>query len=249
MHVRAAFACIAVGLVAIPAHAGERSLAAGTFALSLDGMDSGFVHSTIGTDGARKMLVLSTEQPSAPVLAVVHAFLDGKATKRSVVLSTPALIQKASDARLVDVRFPSYAGGTTDIALTFEVGATSSSPSLRTVNDRAKPSTAKLASFRLAMGDFPTNEATQLDTVVVQKREGAAVPARFTFDVPSRSAPLYVGWAKKPTVREGAIEYVSVSGEPVLAVKVAGCTPLAAKIDGPVTHVTVQCTRATGGVP
>lgn len=249
MHVRAAFACIAVGLVAIPAHAGERSLAAGTFALSLDGMDSGFVHSTIGTDGARKTLVLSTEQPSAPVLAVVRSFLDGRATKRSIVLSTPALIQKATDARLVDVRFPSYAGGTADIALTFEVGATSSSPSLRTVSDRVKPSTAKLTSFRVAMGDLPTNDATQLDAVAVQRREGAAVPARFTFDVPSRSAPLFVGWAKKPTVREGAIEYVSSAGEAVLAMKVAGCTPVTAKIDGPVTHVTVQCSRATGVAP
>lgn len=247
MHVRAAFGCLAIGLLAVPAHASDRALSAGVFTLSLDGMESGPVRSTALTDGPTKSLVVSTEQPSLPLLGAVRTFLDGKATRRSLVLSTSAILQKASDARLVDVRLPSYAGGPNEIALTFEVGATSSSPSFRTVSDRSRPAAAKLAAFRLAMGDLPTSEARHLDSVTVKRKEGAAVPASFSFDVPSRDAPLYVGWAKKPTAREGAIEYVSATGEVVLAVKVVGCTPTAAKIDGPVTHVTVQCARAAAG--
>ncbi len=243
MHIRAALAAV-VALAALPAHADDRSSAAGAFALSLDGAESGFVRSMPGTDGTKKTLVISTEQPSAPLLGTVRAFLDGKASKKSIVLSTSAVIQKASDARLVDVRLPSYAGGANDIALTFEVGSTSSSPSLRAVSDKAKPSGLKLAGFRLSIGDLPTSEATRLDAVAVKNKEGAAIPGAFTFDVPSRDAPLYLAWTKKPTARDGSIEYVSASGEPVLAVKLGACTPTSAKIDGPVTHVVVQCARA-----
>ncbi len=231
----------ALAAISTSAHADDRS-SPGAFALSLDGTESGLVRSM--TDGPRKTVVISTEQPSAPLLGTVRAFLDGKASKKSIVLSTPAVIQKASDARLVDVRLPSYAGGANDLALTFEVASTSSSPSLRAVSDRAKPAGAKLAGFRLALGELPTSEATRLDSVAVKNKEGAAVPGTFTFDVPSREAPPYLAWAKKAAPREGAIEYVSSTGEAILVVKVGGCTATSAKIDGPVTHVVVQCTRA-----
>ena len=244
MQIRAAVACAVVALAALPAHADDRSHAAGAFALSLDGADSGFVRSAPSMEGGKKTLVISTEQPSGPLLGTVRAFLDGKTSKKNIVLSTPAIIQKANDARLVDVRFPSYAGGANDLALTFEVPSTSSSPSLRAASDRAKPAGLKLAGFRLSMGDLPTSEATRLDSVAVKNKEGAAVPGAFTFDVPSRDAPAWLAWTKKGGAREGSIEYVSPTGEPILMVKVGGCTPSSAKIDGPVTHVVVQCTRA-----
>ena len=237
-------ACLVVALAAIPAHADGRSYATGAFALSLDGAESGFVRTALGTEGAKKKLVISTEEPSAPLLGTVRAFLDGKASKKSIVLSTPAVIQKASDARLLDVRLPSYAGGPNEVALTFEVGSTSSSPSLRAASDRAKPTGSRLAGFRISMGDLPTTEATRLDAAVVKAKDGGAVPGALTFDVPSRDAPAYLAWTKKPAARDGVIEYVSATGELVLALKVGGCTPSSAKIDGPVTHVVVQCRRA-----
>lgn len=244
MQIRAAVACAVVALAALPAHAEDRSHGAGAFALALDGADSGFVRSVPTMAGGKKALVISTEQPSGPLLGTVRAFLDGKPAKRSIVLSTTAVIQKANDARLVDVRFPSYAGGANDLALTFEVATTSSSPSLRTASDKAKPAGLKLAGFRLSMGDLPTSEATRLDSVAVRNKEGAAVPGAFTFDVPSRDAPAYLAWTKKGAARDGSIEYVSATGEPILTVKVGGCTPSSAKIDGPVTHVVVSCSRA-----
>ncbi len=247
MQLRAAVAFAVVALAAVaPAHAEDRSHASGAFALALDGAESGFVRSVPGMDGGKKTLVISTEQPSAPLLGAVRAFLDGKASKKSIVLSTPAVIQKAHDARLVDVRLPSYAGGANDLALTFEVASTSSSPSLRAVSDKAKPQGLKLAGFRLSMGDLPTSEATRLDAVAVKNKEGAAVPGAFTFDVPSRDAPSYLAWTKKAAARDGSIEYVSATGEVILVVKVGGCTPASARIDGPVTHVVVQCARARG---
>jgi hypothetical protein len=78
----------------------------------------------------------------------------------------------------------------------------------------------------------------------VKNKEGAAVPGAFTFDVPSRDAGAFLAWTKKPAMRDGAIEYVSPTGEVVLGIKVGGCSPSSAKIDGPVTHVVVACARA-----
>ena len=242
----ASLACVGASgvLAALPAHADDRGSTNGAFALVLDGAESGLVRSIPAVRDGKKAILISTEQPSAPLLGTVRAFLDGKASKKNLVLSTPAVIQKANDARLVDVRLPSYAGGANDLALTFEVASTSSSPSLRAASDKAKPAGLKLAGFRLSIGDLPTSEATRLDSVAVKNREGASVPSSFTFDVPSRDAPAYLAWAKKAAPRDGSIEYVSMAGEPILAVKIAGCTASSARIDGPVTHVVVQCTRA-----
>jgi hypothetical protein len=235
---------VVVAFATFPAHAEDRSYAAGHFTLIIDGTESGFVRSASGGDSAKKTLVISTDQPTPPLLRAVRTFLDGKPSKKSLVLSTPAVIQKANDARLVDVRLPSYAGGANDLALTFEVGATSSSPSLRAANDRAKPAGLKLASFRLSIGDLPTNDATRLDSVAVKAKEGSAVPGSMSFDVPSRDAPAFLGWMKKPAARDGSIEYVSSTGEVLLGMKLGSCMPSSAKIDGPVTHVSVQCARA-----
>lgn len=246
MHVRAAVACMLIGLVTLPAHAG--TLTSGAFALSLDGAESGTVNSVVTTDGNKKTLTLSTEQPSPPMLATVRAFLAGKPTKKSIVLSTPALVQRAADARLVDVRFPSYAGGTSALALTFEASAMSSGPSFRTVSDRARPAAAKISGFRLSMSDLPTSEATRLESLAVATKEGGVIPTALSFDVPSRDAPRYHAWTKKPAAREGTVEYVSATGEVVLALKFVGCTPRSAPIDGPVTHVTVQCTRVASSL-
>ncbi|MBX3219678.1 MAG: hypothetical protein KF795_04095 [Labilithrix sp.] len=229
-------------LAAIPAHAGAEP--SGQLALVLDGVESGYVRSTQGSAGTKRTLVISTAEPTAPILTAVRALLEGKTESRSLVLSTPAVIQKAKDARLVDVRLPSYAGGSSDLALTFEVGSTSTGPSLRLASDRAKPRGVELASFRMSVGDLPTSGATRLDAVTLKNKEGAALPGAFTFDVPSRDAPAYLAWAKKPAARDGAIEYVSKTGEPALAVKLSGCTPSSATIDGPVTHVVVTCVRA-----
>lgn len=239
MHVRSAVAFMIIGLATLPARAGD-----GAFALSLDGAESGTVSSVVTTSGNKKSLTLTTEQPSAPLLATVHAFLDGTMKKSNIVLSTPALVQKATDARLVDVRLPSYAGGASGLALTFEVGAMSSGPSLRAINGKTKPAAARISGFRLSMGDLPTSEASRLDSLAVAKKEGAIVPTSLSFDVPSRDAPRYLAWTKKPAAREGAVEYVSATGEVMLALKVGGCTAQSARIDGPVTHVTVQCLRA-----
>jgi len=225
----------------------------GTLSLRIDGADVGTVRSTTagGGEGAKKTITIQTSDPTMALLNVVKAYLDGKGPpKRSLVLSTGAVIEKANDARLVDVRFPSYAGGSNDIALVFEAPTITTSPSLRIASDRARPSTLKLTSFRLALGDLPTTEATRLDSLLVKAKEGAPVPQGLAFDVPSKDAPALLAWSKKPTAREGAIEYVGPTGETLLNVKVAGCAPngttsqgSAVKIDGPVTHVAVSCAR------
>jgi hypothetical protein len=246
MRFRAAIACAAALFATLPAHAtgNERGYATTNFMLTLDGATSGFVRSAVAGEGSKKTLTITTDAPTAPLLGAVRGFFDGKVSKTSVVLSTSAVIQKANEARLVDVRLPSYAGGANDVALTFEVPATSTSPSLRAVSDKAVPGGTKLASFRLSISDLPTNEATRLDTVAFKNKEGAAIPGAFVFDVPSVSAPAFQAWVKKPAAHSGSIEYVSTTGEAVLTVKVSSCTPSSVKIDGPVTHVVVACTRA-----
>jgi hypothetical protein len=246
MNVRASVAGAVIALASLPAHADDRSTS-GQLALTLDGVESGFVRAISSGEGSKKTLLVATEQPSAPMLASVRAFLDGKATKQKIVLSTPAVIQKATDARLVDVRLPSYAGGTTDLVLGFEIGSLSNSPSLRTGNDRTRPRGVELAGFRLAIGDLPATDASRLDAITLKGREGAAIPGAFSFDVPSREAPAWLAWSKKAAPRDASIEYVSKMGETVLGVKLGGCVASSAKIDGPVTHVVVTCSRARSG--
>jgi hypothetical protein len=224
----------------------------GALALRIDGVDAGTVRATTtGDASAKKTITILTTDPTPALLNVVKSFLDGKGPpKRSLVLSTGAVIEKANDAHLIDVRLPSYAGGSSDLALVFEAPTMTTSPSLRAASDRAKPATLKLASFRLSLGDLPTTEATRLDSLIVKTKEGAPIPQSLAFDVPSKDAPALLAWSKKPTPREGTIEYVSPTGELLLNVKIAGCAPTSAtsqgsavKIDGPVTHVAVACTR------
>jgi hypothetical protein len=240
-----------------PGAAAASSSESGALSLRIDGVEVGIVRATTTGDAAstKKTITVLTSEPTQALLNVVKSFLDSGNSKsappkRSLVLATGAVIEKANDARLIDVRLPSYAGGSSDIALVFEAPTMTTSPSLRTASDRAKPTTLKLASFRLSLGDLPTTEATRLDSLIVKAKEGAPIPQSLAFDVPSKDAPALLAWSKKPTPREGSIEYVGPTGELLLNVKIAGCTPTsttsqgsAVKIDGPVTHVAVACTR------
>lgn len=237
-----ALLALAPGLLSLPAHASADEH--GALALVLDGVDGGYVRATTAGDGTKRMLAIATDEPTAPLLGAVRAFLDGKTPRRSIVLSTSAVLKRANDARLVDVRLPSYAGGSGELVLGFEVGSTSTSPSLRLASDRAKPRGKRLAGFRLALSDLPTREAARLEPVVLRNEKGAVIPGALSFDVPTRDAPALVGWSKRPTPRNGALEYVSATGETVLRIDLAGCTPSSVKLDGPVTHVLVGCARA-----
>lgn len=244
MKLRVALATAGLALAALPAHASEdRSNLGATFALFLDGADSGSVRWSSNGEGSKTMTI-ATDQPTAPLLGAVRAFLDAKAPKRRLVLSGGAVLQKANEAQLLDVRLPSYAGGPSDLALTFAVASTSTSPSLLPASDRARPSAMKLAGFRVSMGDLPTNESTRLQGLVVKNKEGAAIPDALAFDVPSKAAPAFVAWSRRPAPRDGVIDYVSSTGQTMLAVKVVGCAPSSVRIDGPVTHVLVGCARA-----
>lgn len=244
--------CLFLLIAVVAADAAAASPADGVLSLRIDGVDVGTVRATTAGDAAtKKTLTILTSEPTPALLHVLKTFLDGKApSKQSLVLSSTAVIERANDARLVDVRLPSYAGGSSDIALVFEAPTVTTSPSLRTASDRAKASTVRLASFRLVLGDLPTTEATRLDSLVIKTKEGSPLPQSLAFDVPSKDAPALLAWSKRPTPREGAIEYVSPTGELLLNVKIIGCTPTGAtsqgsavKIDGPVTHVAVACAR------
>lgn len=234
-------------LAAVPAHAGGSADAA--LDLTLDGVDSGFVRATTIPSDGKKSVTITAAEPTRPLIGAVRMFLDGKAPKKgtSLVLSTGAVVQKVSDARLVDVRLPSYAGNANELLLTFEAASSTTSPSLRAASDRSKPVGTKLAGFRLTLADLPVNEATRLDAISIRNKEGAAIPGAFSFDVPSKDAPAFLAWSKKgaSSSREGTIEYVSSTGEAILTMKVTACTATSAKIDGPVTHVAVTCARVS----
>jgi hypothetical protein len=218
---------------------------AASVTMRLDGAECGVVRSIPAGEGARRTLTILTSEPTAPMLSLTSAFIDGKGPKKNaIVLSTDAVVQKTSDAKLVEVRLPSYAGGSTDLAMMFEAPSTSTSPSFRAANDRTKTTGKKLAGFRLSVGDLPTNDATRLDALVLKAKDGAFVPQAFAFDVPSKDAPAFLAWSKKPRMLDTSIEYVGSLGETVFGVKLAACTSASpAKIDGPVTHVTVACAR------
>lgn len=213
--------------------------------MRLDGVEGGQVRATFMGEGSTRTITIATNEPVAPVLALVRAFLDGKGPKSSaLVLSTDAVVQKASGAHLTSVRLPGFAGGSNDVALTFDVPQLSTTASLRVATDRARTTGRRMTAFRLTVGDLPSNEATRLDALVLKAKDGGLLPQVTTFDIPSKDSPPFLGWLKRGRALDASIEYVGALGETAFGVKLTSCTASSVRVDGPVTHVALACARA-----
>lgn len=254
MRPRALIAALGTGLFALSApraDAGEtRTFVGGSFLVTVGGVKCGYLRSSAGeetTKGRQTLTVTATE--ITPALAgLVGAFVDGKVPAKELTLSSGAVLHKANEARLASVRLPAVGAAAPDLAFTFETTPFKTSPLLKLASDEAKPPTAKVDGFRVALGDMPSKGATRIEAIVLEARDGAAVPGRVAFDVPSSDAPAFAGWAKaKSPPREGAVEYTSKDGAVVLRVRLERCAPSSVSPDGPITHVVLTCARARRG--
>jgi hypothetical protein len=232
-------------LLAASAQADEHTL----FSLDLSGARHGLVRAAVSAD--HKLVV---EAPAiAPALAaLIDGFVQGKAVKRDVRLTSGAVARKAEGARLLAVKLPALgSGGAADVELVLAIGAISTQPLLTVKDSAPPPAGARIASFRVDLSGMQAIEAPKLDAITItQKPDGSATTGDVTFEVAAGGAPPFVAWNKasaaRPAPRSLRVEYVAADGLAILKLRLDRCTP--SKVVPLGANGTTRITLACGGV-
>jgi hypothetical protein len=215
---------VALALFASTAKADEHAL----YSLDLSGARYGLVHAAVSGD---HRLVVDAPDVAPSLVTLIDGFVQGKAVKRDVRLTSGAVVRKAEGARLVAVKLPALgSGGSADIQLAFTVPAITTQPLLTAKDAPAQPASTRITAFRVDVSGMQALEAPKLDAITVtQKPDGSATTGDVAFEVAAGGAPPFVAWSKasaaKPAPRAFRVEYVGADGVAILKVRLDRCLP------------------------
>jgi hypothetical protein len=253
-------ACAVSGsLASRPARADEHSSPTnGHFALDLGGVRHGFVRAAVDiekTSTGQQHLVLTAQELTPSLAAMVDSFTRGVLVKRDIRLTSGAVVRKANDARLVSAKLPSLgAGGSTEIELGFDAPRITTQPLLSAKEAPPSPASTRIAGFRLDLTGLQAIDAPKIDAITVtQRTDGAAITGELGFDVAAGGAPPFLAWQKaspgKGAPRAVNVEYIAGDGAAILKLHLDRCVPTAVKPMGAsgTTRITLACTAVRGG--
>ena len=153
----------ALATLAVAAHA--RSDEGARLALDLSGVRYGLVRATPTAD---KSLVVTAQDITPALVALVDTFTRGAPVKRDVRLTSGAIVRKTNDARLVSVKLPALgSGGAPEIELAFAASPLTTQPLLSVKESPPLPASARIEGFRVDLTGMTAIEAAKVDAIVV----------------------------------------------------------------------------------